>query len=152
MSPLARLSCIMAAAVTDALDGYLARRAGTTSRHGAVLDLAADGLFFLACLVLFWRIGSWPGLVVLVILSAALPELGAQALLLKQGRPGSPRRWWNRGLGGLSYLSVAATAAGLWPVFWGVLQASCAWIANLLDLALALRGATRPAPTGSHRG
>jgi phosphatidylglycerophosphate synthase len=152
LSPPLRVVCITAAALTDGLDGYLARRAGTTSRYGAVLDLGADGLFFLACTVMFWRIGVWPGIVVLAILSAALPEIAAQVLLLARGRPGSPRRWWNRGLGGLSYVSVASVAAGLWPVFWGVLQAACAWIANVLDLAYAIRGATRRAPTGSRSG
>jgi phosphatidylglycerophosphate synthase len=152
MSPLVQVACISAAAVTDGLDGYLARRAGVTNRYGAVLDLTADGLFFLACVLLFWRIGSWPGTVVPAILSAALPEIAAQALLLRQGRPGSPRRWWNKSLGGLSYVSVGCTAAGLWPVFWGVLQASWAWIANLLDLALAMRGATRRVPSGSRSG
>jgi len=41
------LLLVLVAAATDFFDGRLARRAGTTSRHGAVLDIAADVAFVL---------------------------------------------------------------------------------------------------------
>ncbi len=139
------LVCIAGAAMTDGLDGYLARRLGVSSRFGAALDLAADGVFFLACVLTFWRTRAWPDVVVIAMLSSGLPALVSQALFASQGRPGSPQRWWNRALGGFSYVSVAAVAAGLWPLVWGSLHAAFAWIANVLDLVLALRRrATRP--------
>jgi cardiolipin synthase len=44
------LVLLAAAAVTDLLDGYLARRVGTT-RFGAVLDSVCDKLFFLILII-----------------------------------------------------------------------------------------------------
>ena len=41
------LLLFLVAAATDFFDGRLARRTGTTSRHGAVLDIAADVTFVL---------------------------------------------------------------------------------------------------------
>jgi CDP-diacylglycerol--glycerol-3-phosphate 3-phosphatidyltransferase/cardiolipin synthase len=54
-APWARLACAMvfaAAAVTDWLDGYLARRLGQTSSLGAFLDPVADKLMVAVALVL----------------------------------------------------------------------------------------------------
>lgn len=51
----ARLACtavFLVAAVTDWVDGYLARRLGQTSRFGAFLDPVADKLMVAAALVL----------------------------------------------------------------------------------------------------
>ncbi len=44
------------AALTDSLDGYLARKTDTKTSLGALLDLLADKL--LVCLVLIWLINS----------------------------------------------------------------------------------------------
>nr|WP_206675472.1 CDP-diacylglycerol--glycerol-3-phosphate 3-phosphatidyltransferase [Solimonas terrae] len=44
-----------AAAVTDWLDGYLARRWGQTTRFGAFLDPVADKLLVAVCLVMLLR-------------------------------------------------------------------------------------------------
>ena len=44
------------AALTDSLDGYLARKTDTQTSLGALLDLLADKL--LVCLVLIWLINS----------------------------------------------------------------------------------------------
>jgi phosphatidylglycerophosphate synthase len=51
----ARLGLIAAAAVTDILDGYFARRAGSVSRSGAMIDAVADRFFVFAviCTLLF---------------------------------------------------------------------------------------------------
>ncbi len=43
-----RLALLAAASLTDVLDGWLARRARTTSRFGALLDPVADRTFMLA--------------------------------------------------------------------------------------------------------
>ena len=45
----ARVGIIGAAAVTDFLDGWLARRVHATSRWGALLDPIADRVFVLTC-------------------------------------------------------------------------------------------------------
>jgi CDP-diacylglycerol--glycerol-3-phosphate 3-phosphatidyltransferase/cardiolipin synthase len=57
-----RLVIIVAAGATDFLDGYLARRRGTTSRWGALIDPVADRFFVFAavCTLLFdGALGIW---------------------------------------------------------------------------------------------
>ena len=58
----------VAAGLSDALDGYLARRFALTSRFGAWLDPAADKLLMLASFVTLTMVGAVPlWLTVLVI-------------------------------------------------------------------------------------
>ena len=57
-----RLLVIAAAAATDFLDGYLARRGGSTSKWGALIDPIADRFFVFTavCALLFDDvIGTW---------------------------------------------------------------------------------------------
>lgn len=57
-----RLVVIAAAGATDFLDGYIARRRGTTTRWGALIDPVADRFFVFAavCSLLFDDvIGTW---------------------------------------------------------------------------------------------
>jgi CDP-diacylglycerol--glycerol-3-phosphate 3-phosphatidyltransferase len=65
----ARLGLIGAAAVTDFLDGWLARRANATTRWGALLDPIADRVFVLAVAGTFLYTGAlspWACLVLLI--------------------------------------------------------------------------------------
>jgi cardiolipin synthase len=48
-----RLAIVLAAAVTDMLDGWLARRAGLVSRFGALVDPFADRVFVLVAVSTF---------------------------------------------------------------------------------------------------
>jgi len=52
-SASARLGIVLAAAVTDMLDGWLARRAGMVSRFGALVDPFADRVFVLVAVSTF---------------------------------------------------------------------------------------------------
>jgi cardiolipin synthase (CMP-forming) len=56
--PNARLLIVLAAAVTDMLDGWLARKAGLTSRFGALIDPFADRVFALVAVATFVYEGS----------------------------------------------------------------------------------------------
>lgn len=49
----ARLGIVLAAAATDMLDGWLARRAGMVSRFGALVDPFADRVFVLVAVSTF---------------------------------------------------------------------------------------------------
>ncbi|MFO1351954.1 MAG: CDP-alcohol phosphatidyltransferase family protein [Gammaproteobacteria bacterium] len=52
----------LAASALDAVDGWLARRSGATSRFGARFDMEIDALFILVLAVLVWqtgRVGAW---------------------------------------------------------------------------------------------
>jgi len=73
------LGLFVLAAASDALDGLLARRAGTGSPRGALLDPLADKLLVLGTLVALTAVGTgWP--VTVVTAATALRE-GAVALL-----------------------------------------------------------------------
>jgi CDP-diacylglycerol--glycerol-3-phosphate 3-phosphatidyltransferase/cardiolipin synthase len=67
----ARLALIVAASVTDLLDGWLARR-GTTTRFGALLDPIADKTFILFALSAFLFAGTLGTADYFVILSRDL--------------------------------------------------------------------------------
>lgn len=62
---------VVAAALTDVLDGIAARALGEVSELGAVLDPAADKVFILTALWLLWGEGiiggvdTWPVLIIL---------------------------------------------------------------------------------------
>lgn len=64
----AALLVFAAAGTSDALDGFIARHWGVTSRSGAWLDPAADKLLMLLCFVaLLMTHAAPPGLVALVV-------------------------------------------------------------------------------------
>ena len=79
------LACVIftLAAVTDAFDGYFARKYGLTSRLGAFLDPVADKLMVCAALIVLLELGRVNALVALVIIGreiaiSALREWMAQ--------------------------------------------------------------------------
>ncbi len=57
-SPTIRLGALIAALITDLIDGYIARRSGTTSRFGAFLDPFMDKFFVVFVLTVFVVEGS----------------------------------------------------------------------------------------------
>jgi cardiolipin synthase len=56
--PTHRIWIVVAAGVTDMLDGWLARKAGLTSRFGALIDPFADRVFALVAVATFVYEGS----------------------------------------------------------------------------------------------
>lgn len=79
------LACVIftVAAITDAFDGYFARRFAMTSRLGAFLDPVADKLMVCAALIVLLELGRVNALVALVIIGreitvSALREWMAQ--------------------------------------------------------------------------
>src|SRR5271170_7961844 len=53
-----RIAVLLCAALTDVLDGFLARRWGTTSTFGAALDPMMDKLFTIIVLSILWSEGA----------------------------------------------------------------------------------------------
>ena len=76
------------AAITDAFDGYLARRYGQTSQLGAFLDPVADKLMVCAALVVLLGLGRIDALVALVIIGR---EIAVSALREWMARIGASR-------------------------------------------------------------
>lgn len=68
------------ASITDALDGWLARRSGQVSMLGKFLDPLADKLCVMALLVTFVPMGRVPAWLTVVILARELSITGLRAL------------------------------------------------------------------------
>ena len=76
------------AAITDAFDGFLARRYGQTSQLGAFLDPVADKLMVCAALVVLLGLGRIDALVALVIIGR---EIAVSALREWMAQVGASR-------------------------------------------------------------
>ena len=123
---LSALVIMAAAALTDGLDGYLARRFGWQSRLGAVLDPVADKLLMIASYVTLGYLGYiplWLSLLVvgrdLVIMAGAATyyalfrRLDVQPTLLSKGNTLLQVALLVLVVGGLAGLDVPAAAKGL---------------------------------------
>lgn len=64
------------AGISDAVDGFLAKRCGWTSRVGGILDALADKFLLVSTFVALWWLGVFPGWLVLWILARDLLIIG----------------------------------------------------------------------------
>ena len=76
------------AAITDAFDGFLARRYGQTSQLGAFLDPVADKLMVCAALVVLLGLGRIDAVVALIIIGR---EIAVSALREWMAQVGASR-------------------------------------------------------------
>lgn len=79
----------LAVSLTDLLDGYLARRGGTVTKIGKLLDPLADKLLVMTALVLLTamdhRIPLWGVPIVLLILAREMAVTGLRAMASSEG-------------------------------------------------------------------
>lgn len=73
------------AAVTDVLDGYVARRQGTVSAFGKIMDPIADKMLVMAALVILVQWGSAPAWAVMVIIGREFLVSGIRMMVLEKG-------------------------------------------------------------------
>lgn len=73
------------AAVTDVLDGYVARRSGQITKLGRLLDPVADKLLVLSGLFLLVGLGQVPAWVAIVITGRELAVTGVRAIAASVG-------------------------------------------------------------------
>jgi len=73
------------AAITDAIDGWLARRMGLISVLGKFLDPLADKLIVLAMLVLMVELGHVPALAVIIIAGRELSVTALRTIAISEG-------------------------------------------------------------------
>ena len=68
-SPMLGVTIFLIAAVTDFLDGYLARKTGQVTKFGIILDPIADKILVISALILLVdmvRISAWIAMVIIV--------------------------------------------------------------------------------------
>jgi CDP-diacylglycerol--glycerol-3-phosphate 3-phosphatidyltransferase len=73
------------AAITDAIDGWLARRMGLISVLGKFLDPLADKLIVLAMLVLMVELGHVPAIAVIIIAGRELSVTALRTIAISEG-------------------------------------------------------------------
>lgn len=86
-----RITCIIAvlvfifAAITDWMDGYIARRSNMVTSMGKFLDPLADKLLICSVLIMFVMLDWAPAWVVIVIVCRELMVTGLRALAIDEG-------------------------------------------------------------------
>jgi CDP-diacylglycerol--glycerol-3-phosphate 3-phosphatidyltransferase len=74
-----------AAALTDVLDGYLARKLGLMSVLGKLIDPLADKLIVMACLVWMVKMGRMPAWAVVVLLAREFSVTALRSVAASEG-------------------------------------------------------------------
>jgi len=82
--PLA-LAIFLLAALTDWLDGYIARRSKQTTTFGKLLDPIADKLLISSALISLIEMGLAPAWIVVVIISREIAITGLRSVAASQG-------------------------------------------------------------------
>jgi CDP-diacylglycerol--glycerol-3-phosphate 3-phosphatidyltransferase len=75
----------LVAAVTDLLDGYLARRTGQVTKLGKLLDPIADKLLVLSALILLVNVDRVSALVAILIIAREVAVTGIRAIAATEG-------------------------------------------------------------------
>jgi cardiolipin synthase len=125
------------AAVTDWLDGYLARKWNQTSNFGAFLDPVADKLIVSTALVLLVADGRVSELVTIIIIGREITISALREWMATMGKRKSVavnmigKFKTAAQLGAIPMLLDGGYVAGLDMMFWGTLLI---WIAALLTL------------------
>lgn len=149
------LAAFSAAALTDALDGPLARRLGATSQLGAFLDPLADKVLVLGTLVALEGRGAVEAWVVLVIFGREVLATGLRGIAAARGITIEPSAYGKAktvvqaiAVAGL-LLALAVPAAAIEAAATVALAGALALtIASGVDLTSRAMGLLLPSPAG----
>ncbi|MCL2224626.1 MAG: CDP-diacylglycerol--glycerol-3-phosphate 3-phosphatidyltransferase [Defluviitaleaceae bacterium] len=78
------LVLFVVAAVTDAIDGYLARKMGLVTNFGKLMDPLADKMLVCAAFIAFTATGSLPAWATIILISREFYISGLRQLALEQ--------------------------------------------------------------------
>jgi cardiolipin synthase len=144
--PWAALLVFCAAAVTDLLDGYVARTRGIQSRLGAFLDPTADKLLLTACFMTLTYLKAIPFWITAVVITRDVMQVVGVLLIQMVGARIEPRPTWAGKMATffqiLTVLSGLLTLAFRWrlsfnPVLW--LAAGFTIVSFLQYIAIGMR-------------
>ena len=90
----------LALCLSDALDGFLARKLHQVSELGKLLDPLADKILVLGAFLVFVELGKLPAWVVLIVISRDLLVMGIRTWAAREGRiiAASPLGKWKTAL------------------------------------------------------
>ncbi|WP_298421140.1 CDP-alcohol phosphatidyltransferase family protein [Rhodoblastus sp.] len=131
------LAIFLVAGISDALDGWIARRFDLRSELGAYLDAIADKALLICDYVTLAIVGELPMALALLVVSRDVMIIGAVILSWLLDRPMRIKPLWiskanTAGQIGLVDLVLAVLAFG-WPLgFWGIVGQ---WTVAALTLA-----------------
>jgi len=111
--------CTLAGALSDKLDGYLARELGITSRLGEWLDRSIDKLYFATVFLFIWismvsTILLQPNLAIMVVLMLLVPISIIELFLFSLGIIGSKNNWPIKSAQSGKWKMVFECIAGCW--------------------------------------
>ncbi|MGI2260836.1 CDP-diacylglycerol--glycerol-3-phosphate 3-phosphatidyltransferase [Shewanella sp. GXUN23E] len=127
-APFASAFVFWLAAITDALDGYLARRLGQSTRFGAFLDPVADKVMVAAALVLLVQDYNtiWLTLPALFMIGREIVISALREWMAEMGK---------RGVVAVSWIGKYKTAAQMLAII-GLLWKPNEWMINLAFVLL----------------
>ena len=77
---LISLGILVLAGITDILDGFIARKTGSTSSKGAYLDVTADFILIISCFLAFVSTGWYDPLILVLIILMFILFIGTSGL------------------------------------------------------------------------
>ena len=131
------------AALTDLLDGYVARRRGSQTRLGAFLDPMADKLLLTAAFVTLTHLKVLPAWITVVVISRdVILMMGALLIHMLGGRIYPRPTWAGKAA---TFFQILAVLAGLLARYfrpWGpnpLVLSSIVWLAAIFTIVSGLQ-------------
>jgi cardiolipin synthase len=128
-----------AAAVTDLLDGYVARTRGIQSRLGAFLDPVADKLLLTACFMTLTYLKALPFWITALVITRDLMQVMGALLIQMVGARIEPRPTWAGKMA--TFFQVLTVLSGLVTLSfrWTLSPNPVLWLAALFTIVSFLQ-------------